>query len=456
MAAEIERKFLLDELPEGIERNPSAEIEQAYLAVSPEAEVRVRRREGTCTLTVKKGVGEEREEVEVEIDPARFESLWRACGDRRLAKRRHLVSLGDLTAEIDVYRGPLAGLRVAEVEFPSREAARSFQPPSWFGREVTGDDRYANQSLAIAGIPTAVADDMPTRSYSLKGDEPFAEGMRRIAAGRADKAVERLQAPSGEAGLADAVHGARKDMKKLRTVLRLLRDALPKEVREEETDRYRQAARALAATRDSEVKLRTLESLAEGVGELPAGAVDSWRRILDRGRETAANLGKANLDEAAAAIEAGRAGIESWRLERGEPKAVDGLTRIYRRGRRAMRDAEADPSEPNLHQWRKRAKDLRYGLELFAAAWSGPLEATAEEAHRLTDLLGDHHDLAMLREDLGERRLGDEETRALAAAIGARQERLAADALDLGRRLYAERPKDFRRRFRRYWKAWRG
>jgi CHAD domain-containing protein len=132
------------------------------------------------------------------------------------------------------------------------------------------------------------------------------------------------------------------------------------------------------------------------------------------------------------------------------------FARIYRRGRRAQRAAEADPSDDNFHEWRKRAKDLRYGLELLSGAWSGPLVATAKEAEHLTELLGDHHDLAVLREDLHQRRLGEEETQILKASIEARQEELAAEAFALGRRLYAERPKDFSRRLGRCLRAWRG
>lgn len=153
MPAEIERKFLLEEPPEGLDSNRSVEIEQGYLAISPEAEVRVRRAGEACTLTVKRGSGEEREEIEVDLSEEQFEALWAGCRER-LAKRRYLVPLAEeTTAEVDVYAGSLEGLAVAEVEFPSREAARSFRAPDWFGREVTGERRYANQALATGGIP---------------------------------------------------------------------------------------------------------------------------------------------------------------------------------------------------------------------------------------------------------------------------------------------------------------
>jgi CHAD domain-containing protein len=291
------------------------------------------------------------------------------------------------------------------------------------------------------------------RSYALRGDEELGAGLKRVAAGRAEKALERLQ--GAEEDPADAIHGARKDMKKLRAVLRLSRSAIPKQLYKEENQRYRDAARALSASRDAEVRLETLDTLAERDGELPREALEAWRQILDRDREAAVNTTRA--DSAVTLIEAGLEEIRCWPLEGNSWKLVGGeVKRAYRRGRRAMANAAADPSEESLHEWRKRAKDLWYQLRLLSPAWSGPLEAAADEAHRLTDLLGDHHDLAVLRQDLGERRLGEEETQALEAAIDARQEQLAAEALDLGRRLYAEPPKAFTRRLRRYWQAWRG
>jgi CHAD domain-containing protein len=294
-------------------------------------------------------------------------------------------------------------------------------------------------------------------SYQLARDEGLAAGLTRVAAGRAEKALERLrQSSAGETETADAVHGARKEMKKLRTVLRLLRDELGAKRYKRENARFRDAARALSETRDAEVKLETLDDLTEHAEALPEGAVESWRKILDRDREAATNAARDEPAVAAAIslIEAGLEEIRGWNLEGDSWKLIDaGLTRTYRRGRRAMKSAEKNRGEGDFHAWRKRAKDLWYALRLLSEAWSGPLEATAEEAHNLTELLGDHHDLAVLRVDLRERNLGEGETVALEAAIGRRQEELAAAAFPLGRRLYAERPRDFSRRMRRYWSA---
>jgi adenylate cyclase len=151
---EIERKFVVSRVPD-LSVADGDEIEQGYLAIGSEGEVRVRRKGDKLLLTAKRGSGLSREEAEVEIDQASFDRLWSLTEGRRLAKRRHLVSDGALQVEVDVYRGDLEGLVVAEVEFPSEEDAKAFDPPDWMGEEVTGDHRYLNETLATAGLPSA-------------------------------------------------------------------------------------------------------------------------------------------------------------------------------------------------------------------------------------------------------------------------------------------------------------
>ena len=153
---EIERSFLLaGEPPVGWR---AEHIDQGYLAIDRDGtEARIRRRASLLTLTVKSAdAGRVRVEEEFEIDAARFEALWPLTEGRRLEKVRHLIALpGGLTAELDVYGGALAGLRVVEVEFPSEAAAESFEPPRWFGAEITEDPRYRNRELAVRGRPAA-------------------------------------------------------------------------------------------------------------------------------------------------------------------------------------------------------------------------------------------------------------------------------------------------------------
>jgi CYTH domain-containing protein len=146
---EIERKWVLEAPPDGL---PSGErVEQGYVALDDHAEVRVRRKGAEHTLTIKSEPGLTRVEEELAIDAERFASLWALTEGRRVVKTRHNVALGELTAEVDVYEGDLGGLVTAEVEFPSEEASRAFAAPDWLGREVTGDPRYANRTLAVSG-----------------------------------------------------------------------------------------------------------------------------------------------------------------------------------------------------------------------------------------------------------------------------------------------------------------
>ncbi|HWT26275.1 MAG TPA: CYTH domain-containing protein [Solirubrobacteraceae bacterium] len=152
---EIERKFLVTKVPEDLDRHPADHVEQGYLAIAEDGvEVRLRRRAGRTVLTVKSGPAHVRVEEEMPIEPRRFEALWPLTEGRRVVKTRYLVPAGDgLTIELDLYAENLDGLVTAEIEFPSEAASAAFEPPAWLGADITGDARYANQSLALHGIP---------------------------------------------------------------------------------------------------------------------------------------------------------------------------------------------------------------------------------------------------------------------------------------------------------------
>ncbi len=472
MSDEIERKFLVSALPDQVVAARAKRVEQGYVAIGARTEVRLRRAGGRMTLTAKRGHGEARAEHEIALYKEQFEALWPLTAGRRLVKTRRLVGLGadDLEAEVDVYEGALAGLVTVEVEFASAQQSHSFQPPGWFGEELTGDPAYANQSLATHGLPANESDgdakdrsisSNPTRKgYRLKRKEGAADGLRRVARGRIEKAGERLH-QVGDEELADAIHGARKDLKKVRAVLRLLRGELGRKRFKAENRRYRDAARLLAESRDAEVKLQTLRALGGYAGaSFPASAALAWRQALEADRDrVAAARGEAatRIERARAAIEEAGDGISHWPIGNDSwPLLEPGLGRTYRDGREALRRARAEGSAENVHEFRKRAKDLWYQLRLLHDAWPGLLEPTAEQAHSLADLLGDHHDLAVLAEDLGERAEPAASREDFEALIEARQAELLDAALELGERLYAEKPKHFLRRLHAYWRAWRG
>jgi CYTH domain-containing protein len=125
------------------------EIEQGYLATeSAGRQVRLRRRDNRASLTFKVGRANHREEREIRLSAKQFAALWPGTAGRRLRKVRYEIPWKNVVIEIDVYLGRHSGLVVAEVEFPDRLTCRKFKPPSWFGREVTGEKRYSNVRLA--------------------------------------------------------------------------------------------------------------------------------------------------------------------------------------------------------------------------------------------------------------------------------------------------------------------
>jgi CYTH domain-containing protein/CHAD domain-containing protein len=472
--SEIERKFLVGEMPRA--ESAAATIKQGYLALDEHGEVRLRRIDGELLLTAKSGHGEVREEVEVPIEPSAFEALWPLTAGRRVRKVRHYVPLGEgLRAEVDVYEDALDGLRTAEIEFDSREAADRFQPPTWLGAELTGDERYANQTLATEGLPAdrAKRNDVameaadPTdpnaetglsRAFRLHLDEVAASAVRRVIVGRLGKAALRLREAGDADGdaLAEAIHGARKDLKKARAALRLVRDALGEKTFKRENRALRDAARTLSASRDAEVKLATLDALGDGDGDVPPGATALWRAALEADRDRIVGGENGDTAEAIAAIEAVAAHVPEWKIRAdGWRLLAPGLDTAYRDGREAFEALGDAPGFEAVHELRKRGKDLWYQLRLLRDAWQAVLEPTADEIHDFTDRLGDHHDLAVLAEDLAGRNEVDAVHReTLRTLIEARQASLLADARAAGARVYAEKPKAFDRRLRAYWRAW--
>lgn len=146
---EIERKFLVRELPKDLTSYPSAELSQGYLvSLDDGLQVRLRKSGEHYWLAYKRGTGNVREERELELTREQFDVLWPATEGKRLVKTRYEIPLGERVVEIDVYHAKHEGLVVAEVEFDDEKAAQNFQPPDWLGNDVTGDPRYSNQLLA--------------------------------------------------------------------------------------------------------------------------------------------------------------------------------------------------------------------------------------------------------------------------------------------------------------------
>ena len=150
---EIERKFLIDALPEALSDFPHQEFLQGYLSTSPTVRVR---REGEDYVLTYKGSGlMKRTEYNLPLTAESFAHLLEKCDGLRIEKTRYRIPLSgtELTAELDVFHGTLSGLWLVEVEFPDETSARAVTPPAWFGVEVTQAARDQHSSRCRFGLP---------------------------------------------------------------------------------------------------------------------------------------------------------------------------------------------------------------------------------------------------------------------------------------------------------------
>lgn len=286
-----------------------------------------------------------------------------------------------------------------------------------------------------------------------------ARSLRQIARKQIAEAIEALErrAPSDQ-----AVHDARKELKRARATLRLLRQAMGEKAYRRENEALRDAARPLSVIRDGKVLLDSVNRLASrfrGSAELPA--MDPLRRSLRRQRMA---MRRAILNRpqpfgpSCAALQATYHRAQRWRTGRGGWETVGaGLKRVYANARKSLAAAEADRNVAKLHEWRKQTKYLWHELQLLEPLWPGMIGELADQAHQLADYLGDDHDLSVLREkiiDLGDA-LDAGERRSLLRLIDIYRIELRDKAMVLGHRLFEESPGKFEARFAQYWRDWR-
>lgn len=297
-------------------------------------------------------------------------------------------------------------------------------------------------------------------SYRLEIGEPLPTGIKRIAREQIDKALDQLEnAPEGRD---EAVHDARKRFKKIRAVLRLVRDEMGRDVYKPENVCYRDASRRLSDVRDSYVMVETVEDLTEYFADqldpeaftglrdkLMAEHEEFKDKILDQ--EEAAS-------EVIETIRKARKRVENWPIDQNNFSAIrDGLKRVYKRGYKGLANSYDDPVAENFHDWRKRVKYLWYHTRILKPVWPDLFDELADQIHDLSDYLGDDHDLAELRKLVVDRPnlfRQEEDRQLMLGLIDRRSSQYRAAARPMGERIYMETPQDFIDRVEGYWEVW--
>lgn len=295
-------------------------------------------------------------------------------------------------------------------------------------------------------------------AFGLHRDESIAAGLRRIGLELLDDARVRME------GLTDPdedVHETRKNVKKLRAVLRLGRPGLGETVYQRDNPYLRDFNRTLATLREAFVQpnlLRAMQSLIKGrltkkdLGPLQRRLEREHRRVIDEFRASPERRRRIADDLAVVT-----AAVSSWpEFDRGEQVLAAGLARVYRRGRDELAVARARPGTGEFHDWRKRVKYLWYQVQILSAAWPGTLDAHAQALDDLAETLGEDHDIAVFQASVlgGEIELAPMQRKALLDGLMNKRRELARTALSLGGRCYVEPPRAFSRRVIGYWRQW--
>jgi CHAD domain-containing protein len=287
-------------------------------------------------------------------------------------------------------------------------------------------------------------------AFCLKLREPLSQGLKRVFREQIDAALHCCQHPAKQRGV--TVHEVRKHLKKLRAAMRLAVGAVGKNCHAEEDRCVRNIGRLVSDLRDAQVRLQTFNKLRDKAAKKNSGHqfFPHTHELLMLERESFSAAFAGWQKEAIPQLKKVKARLMVWPLDELNWKQIcKAVFKIYRRGHRALATTIDDPDAENFHAWRKRVKDVWYQLRILRPLNRTVMEEIAEDAEMLSELLGTEHDLNFLRVRL-EKESGDEaladELAGLQKLIGKRSKRLRRDALELGRRFYAEPSKSFAKR----------
>jgi CHAD domain-containing protein len=297
-------------------------------------------------------------------------------------------------------------------------------------------------------------------AFRLKKNESAAAGIRRVARGEIEDSLELIE--KKDVDPEELVHELRKHFKKFRAVTRLVQDELGDEIYERDQGAVRDLGRRLSSARDASVRVTALDRLRKAHEKnFPTDGVEPIRRRLLALRRAATGRVRRGsaMSEIGRDLESLVKRVRAWPLQREGFSLVEvGLRRGYRQGRAAEAEAYGSRTDEAFHEWRKRAKDLRYHVDLLSPIWPETMADLEKTLHDLTDRLGGDHDFADLRGALtSSPRLveGSDTVPTVIELIDKERSELQAAARPLGVRVYSEKPRAFTKRIGSYWDAWR-
>lgn len=286
---------------------------------------------------------------------------------------------------------------------------------------------------------------MSVATYQFRLEEPLEAETIRIFRSQVSRARRELKQPNDQ-----AVHSARKAIKRARAFLRLLRGVLSRQQFDMLDHDLRSVGRKLAPVRDYAVVLVLLDRIA-GDEAFGSAVEEPLRACIETSYSTAINELKKN-DQ----VKELRSRLETMRLRPEELVGLttvffhDGLAATYARGHQRLAQAVEQPNVETLHAWRRQVKHLGYQIRLLKPAWPVVLGPTARAFRSLSEALGDYHDLAELVRLAKQANLGKSALRAVQRLARQRQEALQAVAWPLGARIYTEEADTFASRLTAY------
>lgn len=287
-------------------------------------------------------------------------------------------------------------------------------------------------------------------AYRIKLEEKPGKAFRRIA--REQFAI--AQRELGEAALSPpAIHSCRKAIKRLRALVRCAAPALGSSIARKHDKALRDIGRMLSSRRDSDVGLETVAKLEAHFGTEAVAVLRPLRSFLEANRAAAAQqLTAETLSDVGYRLATAARSMDKSRLNgRGMANIFKGVEQNYQHGRRKLKTAYASPSDDNIHDLRKAVQAHWRQMALLSRAWPEAFGARVEAARDLSQLLGDDHDLSLLKQ--AATNLPAADTHLICQLCDKRQMQLRDIAHHRAVRLFCEKPRPFVARIAMYWAA---